>query len=281
MSQGQNGRRRRASSSTKSAKAATPVDATAPTGASAFPRPDLFCYPTEPDPPKIVPARADREWMDATNERFAYRCTPLSIANASGWELILPFSFEATWFGGAERSDIVIRSKDDDSRCKRLVTSHFGHGVLTFHVGWLFRTPPGWAIWARGSPNESKRDITALEGLIETDWLPFTFTMNWRFLRTGTVRFEKGEAFCYITLTPHMLLDSVQPRIMRLEDDPALKSAFEQWSKDRGDFIERLDRLDPSAVAQGWQRSYIQGRAGANETGTQFHLSKRKLKPPI
>jgi len=252
----------------------------APPASAVLSTPDLLCYPTEPDPPNIIPARADRDWMDATNERFAYRCTPLSIANASGWELILPFSFEATWLGGADRSAIVIRSHDGDPRCPRLVTSHFGHGVLTFHTGWLFRTPPGWALWARGTPNASKSNIAPLEGLVETDWLPFTFTMNWRFTRMGTARFEKGEAFCFLTLTPHGLLDAVQPRIARLEDDPALKSAFEQWKTGREDFNARLDQLEPAAVAQGWQRSYLRGKGAAPEEAPRFHLSKRKLKAP-
>ena len=35
--------------------------------------------------------------MDATDDRFAYRCIPLSIANASGWELLCPVTFEAWW----------------------------------------------------------------------------------------------------------------------------------------------------------------------------------------
>ena len=35
-----------------------------------------------------------------------------------------------------------------------------------------------------------------LVGLIETDWLPFPFTMNWVFTRPGRVRLEKGEPFC-------------------------------------------------------------------------------------
>src|SRR4051812_45121993 len=29
----------------------------------------------------IVPAPARRDWMDATHEKFAYRCLPLNIAN--------------------------------------------------------------------------------------------------------------------------------------------------------------------------------------------------------
>jgi hypothetical protein len=192
----------------------------------------------------------------------------------------LPLSFEATWLGGANRSDIVIRSHDGDPRIERLVTSHFGHGVLTFHTGWLFRTPPGWALWVRGAPNASKRNIAALDGLVETDWLPFTFTMNWRFTRMGTARFEKGEAFCFITLTPHGLLDAVRPRVMKLEDDPELNLAFQRWKTDRKDFNSRLQALEPAAVAQGWQRTYLQGKGAASEEKPHFHLSKRKLAAP-
>ena len=32
----------------------------------------------------IRPAPVERDWMDATNQRFAYRCLPLNIANAYG-----------------------------------------------------------------------------------------------------------------------------------------------------------------------------------------------------
>ena len=61
--------------------------------------PELVCYPLEPDPPAIEPARAGRAWMDATDQRYAYRCLPLSMANASGWEILAPVAFEATWSG--------------------------------------------------------------------------------------------------------------------------------------------------------------------------------------
>ena len=34
---------------------------------------------------ELRPAPLERDWMDASGERFAYRCLPLSIANAYGW----------------------------------------------------------------------------------------------------------------------------------------------------------------------------------------------------
>src|SRR5689334_8953002 len=59
---------------------------------------DFICYLHEGWNPRIRPAEATRPWMDATPEAFAYRCLPLNIANAHGWEILSPCSFEAIWY---------------------------------------------------------------------------------------------------------------------------------------------------------------------------------------
>ncbi len=240
--------------------------------------PELTCYPQWDHPPELVPGRSERAWMDLTSERYAYRCIPLSMANASGWEIRLPFVLEAGWDGGDGTE--AVRFRANHPHAGQMVTSHFGHGVITFHTGWLFRTPPGWAVWARGAPNTVKDGIVALDGLVETDWLPFPFTMNWRFSRPGLVRFEAGEPFCFIMLVPHGLLDEVQPRIVRLDAEPKLKAAHDAWAANRADFAERLKAREEAAVAEKWQRTYIQGRGGLDEDVSTYHLSKRRLKSP-
>jgi hypothetical protein len=240
--------------------------------------PELTCYPLWPDGPKLTPGRSDRTWMDMTSERFAYRCIPLAIANASGWELAVPFAFQAAWYGGDDMSAIQIRA--NDQRVRHYVTSHFGSGVLTFHTGWLFRTSPGWAVWTRGAPNTVKDGIVPLDGLVETDWLPFPFTMNWKFTRPGVVKFEAGEPFCFITLAPHGLMDAVQPTVRTLESDPKLKAAYEDWNASRSDFSKRLAAREEGAMAEKWQRTYVQGRGGIEDGAPVYHLSKRRLKAP-
>ena len=50
--------------------------------------------------PLIRPAPATRACMDATPGSFAYRCLPLNIANAHGWEVLSPCAFDAVWDGG-------------------------------------------------------------------------------------------------------------------------------------------------------------------------------------
>jgi hypothetical protein len=250
----------------------------APSGAATA-APELTCYRLTSEAAEIVPARASRTWMDETDQRYAYRCLPLSIANASGWEILSPVAFEASWRGDAAHDAIRIRSRDDQPRAERLASSHFGHGILTLHTGYLFRTSPGWALWVRGSPNSAKRHLAPLDGLVETDWLDFPFTMNWRFTRAGTVGFEKDEPFAFVTPVPHAILDAIQPVVRDLASDPELKAAYEARASGRSAFNAALAAHDPDTVAQGWQRHYVRGE-DASGGRPEFHVTKRRLRPP-
>jgi uncharacterized protein DUF6065 len=257
----------------------SPHDEASGAGGGVAQQPTLVCYATKPDPPRIVPANSERDWMSATYERFALRCIPLSIANASGWELLCPVSFDAWWHGGILQRDITFITNGDAHAMASFVSSHFGHGVLTFDAGYLFRTSPGWGLWVRGRPNAAKDRIVPLEGLVETDWLPFAFTMNWRFTRMGKVHFEEGEPFCFITPVPHAALDAIEPVVRDLADDPDLAAACKAWGESRVDFNARILRQEPEAVRAGWQRSYVRGENPHGATPA-FHLSRRRLKAP-
>jgi hypothetical protein len=242
--------------------------------------PTLECYPMASRPPDIVPGRMQRGWMDAFSDRHPYRCLPMSMANCSGWEVLCPVGFTAEWNGGPRSEDMRVTADHPFPDFDDFAKSHFAHGVLTMHPGYLFRTPENWSMWVMGPPNHIKDGIQPLVGLVETDWLPFPFTMNWRFTRPGVVRFEADEPFCFVTLAPHGLLDDVQPTIASLDDDPALKDAYEAWSASRGDFNQRLAAKEAGAVAEKWQRTYVHGGAGAAEGRPAYHLAKRRLKPP-
>jgi hypothetical protein len=58
--------------------------------------------------PEVRPARAKRQWMDDFPDRHAYRCLPLSIANAFGWEVLCPIPVEIRWNGGMAVEDIQV-----------------------------------------------------------------------------------------------------------------------------------------------------------------------------
>ena len=47
--------------------------------------------------------------------------------------------------------------------------SHFGHGVLTFHVPVISRTERGWDLMVSGPINAPKDATAPLSGVVETD----------------------------------------------------------------------------------------------------------------
>ena len=207
------------------------------------------------DPPELVPCTQERAWMDMFTDRHAYRCLPLSIANTHGWELLVPAAFEVEWNGGPLTSDLTVRAAEpfpDGFPFEHFAMSNFARGVVTLHTGYLFRTPPGWNLLATGALNEPRPGISALTGIIQSDWLPYPFTINWQMLNRGIVRFEKDEVFCTVMPIPKNYLDQWEVAIHDLSDDPVLLAEQEQFRISRAEFRKRLDEKEPAAVTLAW-----------------------------
>jgi len=238
---------------------------------------ELTAY-TMGHPTRIRPAPVERDWMEKSQERFAYRCLPLNIANAHGWEMLLPTGFKAVWGGRDEKQTVNIYP---DAGTVAPAVSHFGHGVLTFYVTCLFRTEPGYDLLVQGPVNAPKDAIAPLSGIIETDWAPYTFTMNWKFTRPGTVvRFEAGEPFCHFFPVKRGEIEAFEPRMMPLSSNPELFEQHARWEKSRLNFMDDLGKKDSEAREEKWQKLYYRGvDADGNEVKTADHRTRVKLKP--
>src|SRR5215470_12720175 len=118
----------------------------------------LVCYPTAHTPFIIRPAPISRAWMDSFPDHFAYRCLPLNIANSHSWELLCPTHVKAEWNGGILQSDMTVETDGWPG----FAASHFGGGVLTFFVGYLFRTSPDYNLLVTGPINAPKDGIAPL-----------------------------------------------------------------------------------------------------------------------
>ena len=235
---------------------------------------ELLCYLYDGWNPRIRPASQRRDWMDETPEAFAYRCLPLNIANAHGWEILAPCGFEAEWNGGAGANDVVV-TPDPDTEPSDHPVALFGQGTFTFHIQALFRTPPGWNLWVGGPPNGMRDGVAPLGGVIETDWSPSPFTMNWRFTRPNQrVRFEAGDVICHLFPVQRDVIDSVEPRFLPIDSDPELKAAFEAWSRSRDAFQIEVERNPPTRPADKWQKLYYRGVMPDGSPGPQDHHSK-------
>jgi hypothetical protein len=238
----------------------------------------LIAYPTSGAALDIRPSPATRDWMDALPEGFGYRCLPLNIANMHGWEILCPRGFRARWDGGVGKDAIRI---DPDEGDGALPSSHFGSGVLTFHVPALFRSPPGINLMVTGPLNRPKHGIGALSGIVETDWSPYTFTMNWRFTAPYLeVEWEAGEPYCFFFPLQRELIETVEPEFHSLDDEPELARSYRDWNEKRLQFNRDLQQPGSDATRQRWQKDYYRGQLpGGGGDGPPDHRIKLHVRP--
>jgi hypothetical protein len=206
---------------------------------------------------EIRPAPTERDWIEETPGRFAARCLPLLIANAHGWEILFKDRCEIVWNGGSKIEDTTVTTA---SGSDLYASSHFGQGIVTFRIQALFQTDAGVNLWVGGPINRFKDAIQPLTGVVETDWLPFTFTMNWKMTRPHQpIIFERDEPICHVFPIPRGIIDDTVPELVGIESDPDLARDYEHARDARREFNEGLKNNNPEIVKQSWQRHYFRG----------------------
>lgn len=154
---------------------------------------------------QLRPGPSRRNWMDLS--KHAYHCLPLVMANQWGWQILCPTEIVATWNGNPNLEGLRVNVAP---QYRPAIKSQFGWGIVTFSPPWLFRTPPGWDLYVRGPTNRWKANCVALDGVIETWWLNYTFTLNWKLIEPGTVVFAKGESLGQLVPVPHATFENSQ-----------------------------------------------------------------------
>ena len=214
----------------------------------------------EDDFAPIRPARRERKWMEDADKKFPYRCLPLVVANQYGWEILSTHHVRAIWDGTSNPDGLQVENLYGDGELH--ASSHFGEGVLTFQIPFLFKTPKGWNLMVRGPTNSPKDGIVPLDGIVETDWSHSTFTMNWRFTRAGTIEFNLGEPICLFFPIERGTLEKFRAELRALESNPEFEKEHREWSASRDRFLLGLEKEKPHIVAEGWQKEYFQGAKG-------------------
>jgi hypothetical protein len=238
--------------------------------------PSLIAYRLHSAPVlPLVPASRTRQWMEETPRRFAQRCLPLLMANQSGWFLLNTHDLRVKWNGEEETEGLKLQYLSGEPPYPAV--SHFGSGILTWHIPYIFRTPPGWNLLARGPANWPKEGAFALEGVVETDWAVATFTMNWKITTHRPVTFAAGEPICMIVPQRRYELEGFQPEMRDIAADPALQAAYQRWTAERSRFLVELREPGSEAEKEEWQRHYFRGTA-PDGTSASVHQTKLALR---
>ena len=168
----------------------------------------LFLKQTHQSPPLIQQSRVKRDWMDATYNKHAYQCLPMTVANVYGWELILEEDLIVQWDGGNTPPTIISGETTSSGRVQAISSII---GMISINMGWVINTEEGYNTWISGSPNYFLDGAVPLTATIPSYWWPDESQMNWKITKIGEpVIFAAGTPFCFFSIYDNSVLENVE-----------------------------------------------------------------------
>lgn len=216
---------------------------------------------------KIVPLSLHRKWMNDTTKKFAYKCLPLNIANQYGWTVLSPSDFSVSWHGGSGPDQVEIFSSDPDFPDKHVI-SHFGEGTFTLQLDFIIQTPENYSLYIRGVPNEMSSIIKPLDAIVETDWLPFTFTYNYRFIEPGVVDIKKGDPLFVFFPIERNSVENFKLKQTKIEDNKELLEEYLEYARARAEFNESKNPDNK------YQQFYLNGQSPVKKYTIKNHIKR-------
>lgn len=133
----------------------------------------------------------ERDWFTSN----FYKCLPLSIGNMQGFVFSVPFDFSVIWDGTNDIRglQIILENKSELKGIGVSLSSQFGHGILTINMPVILKTPVGVNIMTIAPPNFPIFGISPMTGVVESDNLRFTFTINLKVDITNTEIYVKKD----------------------------------------------------------------------------------------
>lgn len=207
-------------------------------------------------PAPIYQSRLKRDWMDATYNKHAYQCTPVTTANVNGWEMVLPEDVTVIWDGGNSPAQIISGGVHNGWR--------FAHsninGMISFATGWVVNTESPYHLWTTGSPNYYVDGAAPMTATIPSDWWADEVQTNWVITKINEpVFFKKGTPFLFFTIYDPNLLPSVEFDILNRWDFPEIVAERKEYN----------DLKIKNSVEKPW--TWLKGlRTGKNVKGEQI-----------
>lgn len=220
----------------------------------------------------ITPADSKREWMNEDGG-WSYNCLPLKIANKYGWFVRCPYDIEITWDGIESEKNFTVNS--DNEEFFKYIDFNFGNGTLTFMLDFIIKSSIGDSLYVRGISNNKKELIYPLDGIVETDWLPFTFSFSYKFLKAGAVKFKKDEPIFMFFPIKRNYIENFDISYKFIGEDQVLKEQRNKFNQSRNDHNDNIINNKRSA-----QKFYIKGAIINEKINIQNHKINLILKQP-
>jgi hypothetical protein len=123
----------------------------------------------------IKPLSVQRDWMDNTHNRHAYRCFPVSLANMLGWTISFPEDIEFVWNGISDSlsSHVTILKGHE------YVSTNRGNATISFNTGLTVRTDSNLSFLMMPVPNQFIDGAQSFTSIVSTSVLKAELPCAW------------------------------------------------------------------------------------------------------
>lgn len=144
---------------------------------------NITAYRTSHNAANLHQTRLQRDWMDATVNRHAYRCYPVSMANTIGWSLSYDKDISFVWDGVLDTTPDHVKVLQGEEFC----STGRANGTISFETGIIFRTAPDVTLISIAPPNYFIDGAQAFTSIISTSFFRETFPCAWMITKPNEV----------------------------------------------------------------------------------------------
>lgn len=136
---------------------------------------DIVAHKLSPGSANIDQLAMKRDWMDATFDRHAYQCFPMSLANRIGWEISFPEDITFTWDGVNDSTPNHVNITSGN----KYAHSNRGNRTISFNTGIHFASKKNVSLLTIPVPNQFINGATCITTIISTSVLDHEFPIAW------------------------------------------------------------------------------------------------------
>jgi hypothetical protein len=124
----------------------------------------------------IEPLSAKRDWMEATFDKHAYRCLPVTITNQLGWAISFPEDITFMWDGQISTSGEHVKVLAGE----KYIQTGRGQATVSFETGLVFRTPENYSLLTYNVPNMFMEGVSPYTTIISSSFFEGPLPVAWK-----------------------------------------------------------------------------------------------------
>lgn len=189
----------------------------------------------------------NRDWMDKTFEKHAYRCLPVSLSNTLGWTFSFPEDISFIWDGNdsSEQGHVKVLSGE------RFVSTNRANATISFETGLWLRTKESVSVLLMPVPNQFIDGVQGFTTIINTSVLSPPIPYAWKITKANEV----------ITIPAHTPIVSILPINLKSIQDTVFVLKTENFGNEfhtkLGDYGSRSAEITQSGSWTNFYRDAV------------------------